>query len=120
VQLQLPGIVAIQATAHSGPLPPPEQLQAYETVFPGAAEWIFEQSAKNADHARMVELRAIRMQQRDLLLHRLLPFGVVLAFLIACTIVAVRASAALGSVGIGVTIGAVMIAYLTGRAPGSK
>ena len=46
-------------------------------MFPGAAEWIFEQSAKNADHARMVvELRAIRMQQRDLLLHRLLPFAV--------------------------------------------
>ena len=47
----------------------------------------------------------------------MLPFGLVLAFLVASTFVALFASVALGSVGIGVTIGAVMIAYLTGRAP---
>ncbi len=60
-------------------------------------------------------MRALKIQQRDLLLHRLLPFALVVAFLTSSTVVGLFASVALGSVGIGVTIGAVMIAYLTGR-----
>jgi energy-coupling factor transporter transmembrane protein EcfT len=67
-----------------------------------------------------MELRAIKMQQRDMLLHRLLPFGLVLAFLAASTAIALFGSVALGLVGVVSTIGAVVIAYLTGRAPSAK
>jgi uncharacterized membrane protein len=101
-------------------LPPPEQLAAYEAAFPGAAAWIFDQAAKNSDHARTVETNALQLQRTDQLLHRLLPFGLVLAFLISSTVVAVFASVVWGTAGIGGTIAAVMIAYLTGRAPASS
>jgi uncharacterized membrane protein len=92
-------------------------VTAYEVAFPGAAKWLFDEAARNSNHVRTMELQAIALQRRDRLLHRLLPFGLVLAFLLASTVVALFASVALGSVGIGVTIGAVMIAYLTGRSP---
>ena len=54
---------------------------AYEAASPGAAVWILDQAARNSDHIRTT--RALQLQQRDLYLHRLLPFGVVLIFLIA-------------------------------------
>jgi len=52
------------------------------------------------------------------LLHRLLPFGLVLAFLIASLLIAF-ASPIVGGVGLIATMAGVLIAYLTGRAPGT-
>lgn len=101
---------------HVGPLPPPAVLADYEAAHQGAAQWIIEQAEKNAAHAREMELRAIRLQRLDMLLHRLLPFGLVVAFLIASLALAYFNPAA-GAAGVIATLGTVLIAYLTGRAP---
>lgn len=42
-----------------GPLPPPEMLAQYEDVFPGAAEWIFEQAAAQGNHRRKMEAKLV-------------------------------------------------------------
>jgi hypothetical protein len=69
----------MQMQRHVGPLPPPAQLADYEAVYPGAARWIIEEATKNSDHIRTMESRALQLQERDAWLHRLLPFGLVLA-----------------------------------------
>ncbi len=115
VQLPLPFIV--QARAHVGPLPPPEQIAGYEATFPGAARWIFEEATKNAEHVRAMEQKTLNAQREDARLHRLLPFLVVMAFLGACTAIAIIASPVGGVVGIVATLGSVLATYLTGRVP---
>lgn len=91
-------------------------LADYEAVHQGAARWIIEQAEKNAEHAREMELRAIRLQRLDMLLHRLLPFGLVVAFLLASLALAYFNPAA-GAAAVIATLGTVLTAYLTGRAP---
>jgi uncharacterized membrane protein len=104
---------------HSGPLPAPAQLGEYEAVYPGSAKWIFDQAEKNAEHVRTMERRGMELQGRDALLHRLLPFGGVLAFLVASAIIAF-ASPAAGAAGLFTTMAGVLYAYLTGRTPPSS
>ena len=101
---------------HAGPLPPPTQFAEYEAVYPGAAHWIIEEAAKNAAHAREMELRAIELQRLDTALHRLLPFALVLAFLIA-SVIAAFVNPIVGGAGLVATMAGVLVAYLTGRAP---
>jgi hypothetical protein len=62
---------ALNIQAQQGPLPPPDQLAAYEAASPGAAKWILDQAAMNSDHVRTVELQAIASQRRDLFLRRI-------------------------------------------------
>jgi hypothetical protein len=62
------------------------------------------------------ESRALQLQERDAWLHRLLPFGLVLAFLIASVVIAF-ASPAAGAAALIFTMAGVLTAYLTGRAP---
>jgi hypothetical protein len=54
----------------------------------------------------------------DTLLHRLLPFALVMVFLIA-SVLAAFASPIVGGVGLFGTMAGVLIAYLTGRTPGT-
>jgi uncharacterized membrane protein len=95
----------------------PEQLGAYEAIHPGAAAWIFRQAELNAEHFRTMEEKALQARRQDNLLHRLLPFALVLTCIVSCTLIATLASAVWGIAGFGATIAAVMVAYLTGRAP---
>jgi uncharacterized membrane protein len=92
------------------------QFAEYEAVYPGAARWILEEAAKNAAHAREMERRAIKLQRLDTTLHRLLPFALVLAFLIA-SVVVTFVSPIVGGAGLFATMAGVLIAYLTGRVP---
>lgn len=101
---------------HAGPLPPPSQLAEYDAIYPGAARWIIEEAGKNAEHTRTMEARALSIQRTDMLLHRMLPFGLVPVFL-AVSVALAFLSPAAGAVGLVVTIGGVVIAYLTGRTP---
>ena len=101
---------------HVGPLPPPIQLADYEAVHPGTAQWIIDQAAKNAEHARTMELRALGVQRLDILLYRGLPFALICAFLIA-SVAVTYFSAIAGGIGLVFTMASVLIAYFTGRAP---
>ena len=96
---------------HIGPLPPPAQLADYEAAHPGAAKWIIDEATKNAAHIRAMEVRAIELQRRDVQLHRLLPFAVVVAFLIASVIVAFVNPFA-GGAGLVGTMAGVLTVYL--------
>jgi len=112
-QFPLPGVFSFQI--QTGLLPPPAQLGEYEAISPGAAKWIFEQAEKNAAHAREMERRGIGIQARDALLRRLLPFGGVVAFLVASAVIAF-ASPAAGAIAALGTLAGVLYAYL-GRVP---
>jgi uncharacterized membrane protein len=101
---------------HQGPLPLPSQLAEYDAVHPGAARWIIEQADKGAAHVREMELRAIKTQRLDMLLHRGLPFALVALFLIASVALAFVYPIG-GALGLITTVATVLIAYLTGRAP---
>jgi uncharacterized membrane protein len=111
----LPGLV-IHQQMHAGPLPAPAQFAEYEAVYPGAARWNPRGGGKNAAHARDRERRAIKLQRLDTTLHRLLPFALVLAFLIA-SVVVTFVSPIVGGAGLVATMAGVLIAYLTGRVP---
>lgn len=49
----------------SGPLPPPEILQQYDQVIPGAAERILAMAEKDAKHQREIENSAIQFASRE-------------------------------------------------------
>lgn len=89
-------------------------------MYPGASKLIFDEAASNAAHAREMEKSALRLRWWDAVLHRLLPFGVVMSFLIASTLVAIFANIYVGGLAMGATLGSVLIAYLTGKAPRSS
>jgi len=44
---------------HSGPLPSPETVEGYESVYPGAAKIVFDQFEKQAGHARDIEAKVV-------------------------------------------------------------
>jgi hypothetical protein len=66
-----------------------------------------------------MELRAIKIQRLDVLLHRGLPFALVIAFLVASIIIAFTNPTA-GAAGLLATVAGVLTAYLTGRTSVSR
>lgn len=60
----------VRYSAWSGPIPPPEQLEAFERVLPGAAAAILEMAANQSAHRRELEQSlvqgAIRRADRGL------------------------------------------------------
>ncbi|MBI5711777.1 MAG: DUF2335 domain-containing protein [Candidatus Eisenbacteria bacterium] len=48
-------VQTVQFVHHQGPLPPPEQLEHYNRVLPGAAERIFTLAERQAEHRRNLE-----------------------------------------------------------------
>lgn len=47
------------ASQYEGPIPPPEMLQGYEDVHPGAVAWILEQAKDQGKHRRKLERRIV-------------------------------------------------------------
>lgn len=58
----------VQLALRSGPLPPPADLKAYETILPGAAERILSMAEKQSAHRQGLESRAIYVEGRNSLL----------------------------------------------------
>ncbi len=48
--------------AFSGPIPPPEALEKYEHILPGAAERILSMAEKNNDHNIKIENRRLDIE----------------------------------------------------------
>lgn len=85
-------------------------------MYPGAAKWIFDQAAANAEHIRTMEKSGMRLRWWDAMPRRLLPFVVVMVFVIGSVVIAIFTNSPWGGVaGIGVTVGGVLIAYFTGK-----
>lgn len=51
---------AFSASHYSGPLPPPDQLKAYESVLPGAADRIIRMAENQAEHRQSIEKIAVK------------------------------------------------------------
>ena len=117
-----PRSVIAQATRFSGPLPPPQLLQGYEDVLPGAAERILRMTEKQLDHNIKME-EAESRDQTELVKTstqvakraQLFTFVLVVLFLVLA-FVAVLKGQELASVAAGIAaIGTIGYALLGGR-----
>lgn len=59
------GMVAVQQE-FSGPIPPPQALEAYERVLPGAAERILSMAERQSAHRQDLEAKAVNAQIGDM------------------------------------------------------
>lgn len=75
---QMPtGLIVAQASAFSGPLPPPTILREYDDVLNGAAERIFKMAETQASHRQDLERSVIKSDIRKSY------FGLAAGFLVA-------------------------------------
>lgn len=72
--------------SYSGPLPPADQLAAYDEVEPGAAKRIIVMAEAYAEHSREMERTALSLEGKARLRGQLLGVLVVLAVLGTCLI----------------------------------
>ena len=105
-----------QTTQFSGPIPPPEIIERYETVYPGAAKIIFEDWDRQVRHRHELESKLVSTDNIKSLL------GVVFGFIIqAGAIIAGIYTALQGLIAFGVLIVLggfllLLIAFITNRA----
>ena len=69
------------AAAWEGPLPPPESLQGYESVIPGAANRILEMAERQSDHRMQMDKMVISGGSRRSYL------GLVAGFVLSATVI---------------------------------
>lgn len=120
---QASAIVAVvkeSMVAFSGPIPPPEQFEQYETILPGSADRILKMAEKQQDHRIEIEKEAISKSLR--FNHRGQSFG----FFAMLLMIALSVFFALfgmevwaGTIG-SVTIVTLVALFLTGNAQNSK
>jgi len=67
------------AQSFSGPLPPPEILEKYDRVYPGAAKIIFDAFLSQGEHRQSLERTVVKQGSRDSLV------GLISAFIIGMT-----------------------------------
>ena len=79
--LQPKSHVNIASHHFSGPIPPPDILERYNVVHPGASGIILEAFQKQSDHRRNLESIVIRQGARDSLL------GLIFAFILGLSTV---------------------------------
>ena len=98
-----------------GPLPPPDALQAFEDIEPGAAAQIIEEFRAEAAHRRKQEDREARLRVRETHVGQglAIAFVVMMVGLIAFAIW-MRAPWVAGVLGTGV-IAAGVVAFIRGR-----
>ncbi|KPD31551.1 hypothetical protein AN926_06020 [Thermus scotoductus] len=77
VLLEKPSFGKLLGVFWRGPLPPPEVLEGYDQVVPGAARGIFDQFEKQSEHRRRLEERLLtHLERRD---HKALNIVLVIA-----------------------------------------
>lgn len=89
--------VVRQEVQFSGPLPPPEILEKYDRVLPGAAERIFVMAEQQAQHRRQLEAVVIRSDTINAKLGLWLGFLIGLAGIGSGVLIAVYSSIPAGS-----------------------
>lgn len=74
-----PTQIRAQMAFHSGPLPPPEILENYDQVLPGAAERILTMAENQSAHRQQLEARYLTAEARNSLL------GIIFGLLLGIT-----------------------------------
>ncbi len=107
--------VTIQATQYSGPVPPPEVLQGFEQIVPGAAERILAMAEENGKHQREMEKNALAAASRTVIIGQI--FGLIIAILAftTCIIALYLGSENTAMIIGGVTITGLVAVFVTGR-----
>lgn len=83
-------IVIQKGEMFSGPVPPPEIIERYEKVYPGAAKMIFEEWDGQVKHRQSIEKSVIKTDNIKSLLGVIFGFIIVLAVIIAGVYTALR------------------------------
>ena len=55
----------LQEILYTGPLPPPEQLEVYERLMPGATKAFFEMFKKQSEHRQFIEREVVMSNVRS-------------------------------------------------------
>lgn len=110
------GGLTIQHQIHAGPLPAPEQLQAYNSVVPGLAERIVAHAEREQKHRQAMECRAISMPHREAVIGQV--FGLIIGVtgIVAGAWLIDRGHDVAGSLFAGGTLVALVTAFIKGRA----
>ena len=107
--------VSVRATEFfSGPLPPPEVLEKFESIVPGAAERIIKMAEDQSTHRKDLEKKVIESDIARSKWGQILGFMIAIGGLIASIIVAVYGSAIAGSIiGVG-TLASLVSVFMYG------
>jgi uncharacterized membrane protein len=107
---------------HLGPLPPPEQLRAYDEIIPGAAREIWDDYRARVRHREELERRDQQMEQQALTANitvtrraQLFAFAGAILFGMMAFVLVLTGHDAAGSVVFGTTIASLIGAFIAGR-----
>lgn len=76
-QEQPDGGKRVVAASYSGPLPPPEWMDGYEQIMPGAGAQIMAMAANEQAHRQKMESRALWLGYGDSLVAKVLTGGAI-------------------------------------------
>lgn len=108
-------VVAIQHTSWEGPFPPPQIIEEFERIVPGAAKQIIDEWQIEAAHRRVFERRSLMFEGLERIGGRVLAFVFALAALgVAVYLATIGAEWAGGLIGTG-TIASVVASMVYGR-----
>ena len=105
----------IKQEVHSGPIPSPEQLSAYDKVIPGLAERIVKHAEVEQEHRHNMEQRAMRQPHREALLGQV--FGLIIGVvgIVSAAWLISKGYPIAGSVFAGGMLVALVTAFIKGR-----
>lgn len=100
----------------SGPIPPPNIIEGYENVLPGAADRIIKMAEQQSSHRQQMEQVKVHAESRDSFLGVIFAFILGIGCLGACIIMVIKVPVAAGAICgsvIGVTgIGSIVSSFL--------
>jgi uncharacterized membrane protein len=112
---------------HSGPLPPPEQLRAYDEIIEGAAREIWEDYRDRVRHRQELERRDQEMAQQALSANILfgqraqwLAFAGVIFLALLAFVLVLLGHDTVGMVVFGTTIAGYVAAFIAGHVRGQR
>lgn len=115
-----PQPIVVTHQQFSGPLPPPEVMDRYNQIIPGAAERILAMAEQDAIHQREIENAAITFKAEEVKRGQQYGFGIgVFAFttcIVAILLGLEKAAIVIG----GTTVIGLVSVFVTGRFPSKK
>lgn len=108
-------IVIQKGEMFSGPVPPPEIIERYEKIYPGAAKIIFEEWDGQVKHRQGIEKSVIKTDNIKSLLGVIFGFIVVVAVIIAGVYTALRGFSIFGGGLSLIGLAMLVTAFITSR-----
>lgn len=96
-----------------GPLPSPSHLRQYESIKPGAADFIFELTRKTLDHDIEFENRMLKSTNRRFACAQWMAFIITLILIAVATLLIIKGFETAGCIVFGTTIVGIASVFLT-------